>query len=75
MHLKNLSQALRKGLNIGTSNNVQKDIDGEDRDTSGATNWDIGADQCGSCTPDKEEEFSSRMTLDGDMGSFNMTKR
>ena len=75
LHLKNLSQALRKGLNIGTSNNVQKDIDGEDRDTSGATNWDIGADQCGSCTPDKEEEISSRMGLDGDMGSFNMTKR
>ena len=75
LHLKNLSPALRKGLNIGTSNDVQKDIDGEDRDTSGATNWDIGADQCGSCTPDKEEEFSSRMGLDGDMGSFSMTKR
>tara|TARA_S200002703_G_scaffold158390_1_gene168620 strand:+ start:165 stop:1244 length:1080 start_codon:yes stop_codon:yes gene_type:complete len=73
LHLKNDSPALRAAQNLGTTNDVQKDIDGEDRDTSGSTAWDIGADQCASCTTTaKKFDGHLRMNLDGDLGSFNV---
>lgn len=74
LHLKNASPALRHGLNLGTTNNVQKDIDGEDRDTSGSTAWDIGADQCGSCEISTDKGIMlQRMNLNGHFGSFNIS--
>ncbi len=75
LHLKNGSPALRKGQNIGTSNDVQKDIDGVDRDTSGYMNWDIGAHQCASCSMTSQNKvLLKNMTFNGgDLGAFSVT--
>jgi hypothetical protein len=48
LHLKGLAPALRRGLDLGTSYDVQHDIDGYDRDSS-VSAWDMGADQCDAC--------------------------
>tara|TARA_R110000737_G_C14589605_1_gene487266 strand:- start:1556 stop:2110 length:555 start_codon:yes stop_codon:yes gene_type:complete len=48
LHLKGLASALRRGLDLGTSYDIQYDIDGYDRDAS-VSAWDIGADQCDAC--------------------------
>ena len=73
LHLKDKSVALRIGLNLGTTDDVQKDIDGTDRDTSGTAKWDIGADQCATCSKGNVKEASSKLPLNGDFGSFNIT--
>ena len=52
---------------------LQKDIDGTDRDTSGTAKWDIGADQCATCSKGNVKEASSKLPLNGDFGSFNIT--
>jgi hypothetical protein len=49
LHLKTGSDALRVGVDLGTTNGVNIDIDGRDRDSNNDT-WDIGADQCESCS-------------------------
>jgi hypothetical protein len=49
LHLKTGSDALRAGVDLGTTNGVNIDIDGRDRDSNNDT-WDIGADQCESCS-------------------------
>jgi hypothetical protein len=75
LHLKDGSPALRKGQNIGTSNDVQKDIDGVDRDTSGSVDWDIGAHQCGSCSISLQNKaLIGKMKLNSTgLGSFSIT--
>jgi len=50
LHLKNNADALRAGVDLGTTpSGVEIDIDGRNRDSSGDT-WDMGADQCESCS-------------------------
>ena len=50
LHLKNNADALRAGVDLGTTpTGVSIDIDGRDRDAEGDELWDIGADQCDSC--------------------------
>jgi hypothetical protein len=50
LHLKNNADALRAGIDLGTTpTGVSVDIDGRDRDAEGDELWDIGADQCDSC--------------------------
>ena len=44
LHLDASSVCLEAGVDLGTTNNVNIDIDGIDRDATGVT-WDIGADQ------------------------------
>ena len=44
LHLDTDSVCLEAGVDLGTTNNVNIDIDGVDRDATGVT-WDIGADQ------------------------------
>ncbi len=44
LHLDADSVCLEAGVNLGTTNGVNIDIDGIDRDATGVT-WDIGADQ------------------------------
>ena len=48
LHLKGLASALRRGLDLGTSYDIQYDIDEYDRDSS-VSAWDMGADQCDAC--------------------------
>jgi hypothetical protein len=48
LHLKTGADALRAGVDLGTTNGVNIDIDGRDRDSNDDT-WDMGADQCESC--------------------------
>lgn len=50
LHLKDNADALRAGVDLGTTpSGVEIDIDGRNRDSSGDT-WDIGADQCATCS-------------------------
>jgi hypothetical protein len=50
LHLKNNADALRAGIDLGTTpTGVSVDIDGRDRDAEGDELGDIGADQCDSC--------------------------
>jgi hypothetical protein len=44
LHLDTSSVCLEAGVDLGTTNGVNIDIDGVDRDATGVT-WDIGADQ------------------------------
>lgn len=44
LHLDTGSVCLEAGADLGTTNGVNVDIDGLDRDATGVT-WDIGADQ------------------------------
>ena len=44
LHLHASSPALEEGYDLGTTNGVNIDIDGIDRDATGVT-WDMGADQ------------------------------
>jgi len=44
LHLHASSPALEEGYDLGTTNSVNIDIDGIDRDATGVT-WDMGADQ------------------------------
>ena len=44
LHLDTSSVCLEAGVDLGTTNGVNIDIDGIDRDATGVT-WDIGADQ------------------------------
>lgn len=44
LHLKLGSDCIGAGIDLGTTDDVQFDIDGYDRDTNAVT-WDIGADQ------------------------------
>lgn len=44
LHLDTSSVCLEAGIDLGTTNGVNIDIDGVDRDATGVT-WDIGADQ------------------------------
>ena len=44
LHLDDSSVCLEAGVDLGTTNGVNIDIDGVDRDATGVT-WDIGADQ------------------------------
>lgn len=44
LHLDTSSACLEVGVDLGTTNGVNIDIDGVDRDATGVT-WDIGADQ------------------------------
>ena len=44
LHLDTSSVCLQAGVDLGTTNGVNIDIDGIDRDATGVT-WDIGADQ------------------------------
>ena len=44
LHLGASSVCLKAGVDLGTTNDVNIDIDGLDRDATGVT-WDIGADQ------------------------------
>ena len=44
LHLKLGSDCIGAGIDLGTTDDVQYDIDGYDRDTNAVT-WDIGADQ------------------------------
>ena len=50
LHLKDEADALRAGVDLGTSPaGVNIDIDGRDRDSEG-DDWDMGADQCEGCS-------------------------
>ena len=44
MHIDEDSVCREAGVDLGTTNGVNIDIDGFDRDSNGVT-WDIGADQ------------------------------
>ena len=44
LHLDTGSVCLEAGVDLGTTNEVNIDIDGVDRDATGVT-WDMGADQ------------------------------
>ena len=48
LHLDTSSACLEVGVDLGTTNGVNIDIDGVDRDATGVT-WDIGADQKKRC--------------------------
>ena len=75
LHLIALSSALRKGLDLGTSYDIQYDIDEYDRDASGSA-WDIGADQCDSCKT-TAARVNSRLSLgfsvNQAVSSFNLS--
>lgn len=62
LHSKSKSPGLRKGIDLGTTDDVQYDIDNFDRDSTGSI-WDIGADQCNECTPDIGGSPNSKLTL------------
>jgi hypothetical protein len=62
LHVKSRAPGLRKGVDLGTTDDVQYDIDNFDRDSTGSI-WDIGADQCNSCTPDIGKTPNSKLSL------------
>ena len=62
LHLKSRAPALRKGVDLGTTDDVQYDIDNLNRDSTGSI-WDIGADQCNTCTPDVGGSPNSKLAM------------
>ena len=62
LHVKSRAPGLRKGVDLGTTDDVQYDIDNFDRDSTSSI-WDIGADQCNTCTPDIGKTPNSKLSL------------
>lgn len=62
LHTKSRSPALRKGVDLGTTDDVQYDIDNFNRDSTSSI-WDIGADQCNTCTPDVGGAPNSKLAM------------
>ena len=76
LHLKNNSiAALKAGTDLGTTYDVQYDIDGLDRDATGGL-WDIGADQCQSCRQSSfqaNKRLSLGFSVHQEVSSFNLS--
>ena len=76
LHSKNHAPGLRKGTDLGTTDDVQYDIDNFDRDSTSSI-WDIGADQCNSCVPDFGNSPNSKLSLgfmiDQELSGFNLS--
>ena len=76
LHLKNSSTAaLKAGIDLGTSYDIQYDIDGYDRDASNSS-WDIGADQCDICKTTAarvNSKLSLGFSVSQAVSSFNLS--
>lgn len=70
LHLKADSPALSVGLDLGSTNEVNKDIDGETR----GSEWDIGADQCATCSA-VAKKFRKFALSSGVLGGFSLEQR
>jgi len=75
LHLIPFAQALRKGTNLGTTYDIQLDIDSYNRDAS-SSSWDIGADQCDSCKTSSvkaNNKLSLGFSVNQAVSSFNLS--
>ena len=70
LHLKYGSAAEELGLDLGTTNDVQYDIDSQSR--VGLT-WDIGADEWARVGSGKRGGFGTGFLISQEMGRFNLT--
>jgi len=76
LHSKNRAPGLRKGADLGTTDDIQYDIDNFDRDSTSSV-WDIGADQCNACVPNFGSSSNSKLSLgfmiDQELSGFNLS--
>lgn len=75
LHLKSGASALRRGSDLGTTNGVNLDINGYDRDSNNS-HWDIGADQCHACQISQNgsnQRLSLGFMISHEIRRFNLT--